>query len=269
MFCTLFCSPLLSFWHTLKMLKNRHTLFMYLTLIHFECSDTVDLILSMLFSNDNSIHRKRSMIQIINDDQLCMVRAIGVGLAKHCVISNEAWKVTKEKHKDLSNVEILMYYRQISAHRFRHIAKQSREGQKQLALFLCRKANVPTNRPGCLNKLPAFEALHVRIAVIAASVGNKFIQVPTNNHEDWPLLYLYLVDHWDASRFHVITNIIGFFSANYFCDRCFKQVDHLKEHRCESVCLTCKNPVCPETDDMMSCRSCLMVCRSKECFDRY
>ena len=202
----------------------------------------------------------------MNKNQLCIARAIGGGLAKHCFISNDAWKVTKETHKDLSNTEILMPYRQISTEGFRDIT-ENRQGQKKLALLLCQNANVPMNRPGCLNDLPAFEeVLHVRIAAIAASLGNKFIQEPTNNHEDWPLLYLYLVDHEDVSHFHVITNIIGFLSAVYFYDRCFKQYNNNTEHRCESTCLTCKSQTCPKTDDMMSCH---LVCWSKECFERH
>jgi len=67
------------------------------------------------------------------------------------------------------------------------------------------------NRPGSLNDLPAFEkTLRVRIAVIAASLDNTFIRVPANNHEDWPLFYLYLMDHEGVSHFHAIVNITGF-----------------------------------------------------------
>ena len=74
---------------------------------------------------DNSIHRKSSMVQIMNDDQLCMVRAIGVGLAKHCIISDEDWKVTKKAHKDLSNIEILTKHRQISVQGFGDITNKN------------------------------------------------------------------------------------------------------------------------------------------------
>ena len=80
--------------------------------------------------------------------------------------------------------------------------EQEQTKTEAVSPLLCQKANVPTKRPGCLDDLPAFEeALHVQIAVIAASLGNKFIRVPTNDHEDWPIIYLYLVDHEVSATF--------------------------------------------------------------------
>ena len=76
------------------------------------------------------------------------------------------------------------------------------------------------------------------------------------------------MDYEGISYFHVITNISGFFSARYFCNRCFKQYSTNTKHRCKTTCLTCKNQKCPETNGKMLCRSCHMVCRSKECFER-
>lgn len=31
--------------------------------------------------------------------------------------------------------------------------------------------------------------------IAEASPGNRFIRVPTNEHRDWPLLYMYMLDH--------------------------------------------------------------------------
>ena len=226
--------------------------------------------LTKLSGPDNSIHKKSSMVQIVNDDQLCMARAIGVGLAKQCVVPDETWRPLKEEYRELTNPEILVRYRQISKNGFHDIKDKNRQEQKNLAILLCQTAGVPTDRPGSLNDIQAFEdTLKVRIAVVAASLGNKFIRVPDNEHEDWPLLYLYLVDHEGVSHFHSIVNIAGFFSAIYFCERCFKQYNNKTEHRCETTCLTCKSQNCPETDTTMSCRSCHMVCRSVDCFERH
>ena len=63
---------------------------------------------------DNSIHKKSSMVQIVNDDQLCMARAIGVGLAKRCVVPGEEWRQIKEEHRFLNNFQILLRERKIS-----------------------------------------------------------------------------------------------------------------------------------------------------------
>ena len=121
-----------------------------------------------------------------------------------------------------------------------------------------------------MNDLPVIEeALQIRIAVVATSLGNKFIRVPSNEHEEWPVIHLYLLDHEGVSHFHAIVNITGFFSAYYFCGRCFKQYNTNTEHRCETTCLTCKSQTCPETEFKMSYRDCSMVCRSLECIDRH
>lgn len=219
---------------------------------------------------DNSIHKKSSMVQIVNDDKLCLARAIGVCLAKLSIVTNEDWKGVKDELREFTNPEILVQQRKISKTAFRAITNKNRQEQRNLALLICREAVIPTDRPGTLNDLPQLEeALKVRIAVIAASLGNKFIRVPDNGHEDWPLIYLYLVDHQGVSHFHSIVNISGFFSSVYFCERCFKQYNTNINHRCETTCIVCKSVNCPETDSPMSCRSCHMTCRSSECFQRH
>lgn len=66
-------------------------------------------------------------------------------------------------------------------------AEEIGTGTKKMLLSLCRIANVPTNRPLSCTDLQAFEeTFKLRITVIAASLGNKFIRVPDNTHEDWP-----------------------------------------------------------------------------------
>ena len=40
---------------------------------------------------NNSVYRKRSLVQIINNDQLCMARAIGVAWAKDNCLTTREW----------------------------------------------------------------------------------------------------------------------------------------------------------------------------------
>ena len=84
---------------------------------------------------DNSIHRKSSMVQIVNDDQLCLARAIGVGLAKHNIISDEVWEFVTQANKFLISIEILTRYHRISALGFKDIKNKNRPVQKYLALL--------------------------------------------------------------------------------------------------------------------------------------
>lgn len=226
--------------------------------------------ITKLSGPENSIHKKKSIVQIINDDQLCMARSIAVCLAKHCIVPDDEWVQVVDKNRYLTNLQIMMKERKISQRLYKNICNLKRPEQRLLAIFLCEKAGVPIDRPGSLKDLPSFEeVLHVRIAVLAVSLGNKFIRVPDNKHEDWPILYLYLVDHQCTSHFNSIVNIAGFFSAIYFCERCFKHYNQNTNHCCESKCLTCKSQKCPETDSTMCCRLCHMVCRSMDCFKRH
>ncbi len=137
-------------------------------------------------------------------------------------------------------------------------------------MALCKLAGVPDDRPASLNDITKFEdALHVRIVVTAASLGNKFIRVPTDEHPDWPLIYLYLIDHTGTSHFHAITSIAGFFTSSYFCSKCLEPFDHYKDHRCDTTCLVCKSQQCPITENTRTCESCNMECRSDDCFKRH
>ncbi|KAL4238327.1 hypothetical protein ACF0H5_003038 [Mactra antiquata] len=161
----------------------------------------------------------------------------------------------KNENIHRTNPEILIQHYKCSYLGYKNIKNKKRQEQKDVAALLCKKAEVPTNRPGSLNDIPAFEeACKMRIGVVAASLGNKFIRVPDDQHNNWPLMCLYLVDHKGQSHIHAITNITGFFSVRYFCDKCLKQYDHNTEHCCENTCLTCKNQHCMEKADGMSCR---------------
>ena len=50
-----------------------------------------------------------------DDDQLCMTRVIGVGLAKSCMVADETWQDIKNKKKCLTNPKILVQHCQISS----------------------------------------------------------------------------------------------------------------------------------------------------------
>ena len=70
-------------------------------------------------------------------------------------------------------------------------------------------------RPASLNDIEAFEkVLGVRVMVVNARLGNKFITSPSTDAR--PCIYVYLVDD---DHYHVITSITGFFSCNYFCQK--------------------------------------------------
>ncbi len=72
--------------------------------------------ITKLTGPDNSIYDKKSMVEIVNSDKICMARAIGVCFANLCVIPRDEWLTTKETTGLLSNVEILLTRRRVSTH---------------------------------------------------------------------------------------------------------------------------------------------------------
>lgn len=88
-----------------------------------------------------------------------------------------------------------------------NILKTSREKmQTDMAMWLCERAGVPTNRYLGLNDIGPFETLFdVCINVVSSRVGNKFVRV--TDDEEKPRLYLYHVDTETEKHWHGIAKI--------------------------------------------------------------
>ncbi len=224
--------------------------------------------LTQLTGPNNSIHLKRSLVQIVNDkDELCMPRAIVVCWAKANVVTNTAWKDLVNGSK-LSTIDLILRHRKCPQWFYVNVRTKSRQEQKKLAIKLCEMADVPTDRPCSLNDIPAFEeVLGCQILVISAQMGNKFIRVGDQD-SDLPRLFIYLVEE-PKPHFHAIVSITGFFSASYFCHHCLKPYNNRMKHSCSETCIVCHSQECPETDAQMTCKHCHMTCRSPECFQRH
>ncbi|OOZ58164.1 hypothetical protein BOW44_13235, partial [Solemya velum gill symbiont] len=143
----------------------------------------------------NSLNLKRSIITIENDDQLCMARAIAVTWAKSNLCTKEEWDTITATRGSKSNLELILEHRRVPESHYKHLCEKSRKTQKDLAVAFCRLAGVPLDRPSSLGDLPAFEdALGVRILVVSARLGNKFLTCAETDHPERPCVYLYLVD---------------------------------------------------------------------------
>ena len=74
-----------------------------------------------------------------------------------------------------------------------NITKSGRKERRDMAEAISRMAGVPLDRPASLGDIPAFEeVLGVRIMVVSARLGNKFITTPSTDER--PCIYMYLVD---------------------------------------------------------------------------
>ena len=142
-----------------------------------------------------------------NDDQLCMARAIGVGWAKLNRCTKEEWDDLTRSQKFKTNLELVLEHRKVPESYYMNLRNKARKEQKNLAVALSQLAEVPLDRPASLNDVKAFEeALDIRVMVVSAQLGNKFITSPSTDQR--PCVYLYLVDN---CHYHTISSVTGFF----------------------------------------------------------
>jgi hypothetical protein len=229
--------------------------------------------LTKLTGKNNSIFLKKSMVEIINKDRMCLARAIIVSWCKLNKLPLNEWKslIKDSKEETLSLVFKHgkcpeWFYKKITKS---HPSRNRRQClQKIMANLLCEKSNTPTDRHGNLNDIENMEnVLNCRILVLSAQHNNKFIRIG-NTESKKPVLYIYLVES-PSYHFHAITSITGFLSVSYFCSKCLKHYNDKKRHNCESVCIVCYGENCYMTDQGILCTDCNMTCRNQTCFEQH
>lgn len=91
-------------------------------------------------------------------------------------------------------LDFVLKHHTVSKTYYDNVLKTSREKkQTELAVWLCERAGVPTDRYLGLNDIEPFEKLlDVSINVVSFRVGNKFVRVTRDQEK--PRLYLYHVD---------------------------------------------------------------------------
>ena len=143
------------------------------------------------------------MVEIQNNDLLCMPRAIGVSWAKHNQVSTAEWRLLTQEQDHMTTTDKIMYHHKVPTWYYNQLRTKNRKEQKTLALRLCTEAGLPIARMCHLNDISAFEnVLNVQILVISAACGNKFIRVGENKPNN---IYLYFDDQ--EEHFHAITKM--------------------------------------------------------------
>ena len=213
----------------------------------------------------NSLDLKNSIVTIKNEDELCMARAIGVSWARLHRCTLDEWKEVTKHRRGKTNLQLVLEHQKVPLTYYQDLCNKNLKQQGKMAATLCQMAGVPQDRPASLNDVEAFEELlGVRVMVVSARLGNKFITSP--RRDERPCIYLYLVDD---DHYHSISTITGFFSARYFCDKCLYHYDHRERHECDTSCIICKRGNCPKTDQPVKCEDCNMDCRSDECYTKH
>ena len=169
------------------------------------------------FGTDNYgdfIKSKRSVVRILNDDELCCARAIIVAKA----IADE------DPHVNL-------------------IKDSRKQIQKELARTLQEEARVPIGPCG-LEQIKLFEKIlnDYQFVIIFAEHGHSIVHKGPPSDKQIVLLM-------PDGHFDVITKLPGFFDSVYFCLECEKRYsnDDYKNHPCRKTkCYACLQVNCSD-----------------------
>ena len=179
------------------------------------------------------LEKKRAIVRIKNNDNLCLARAIVVAKAKIDHDSEYAYIIDCRKPLQ------------------RHRAQDLNE-----------KASVPEGPCG-LNKVKAFQAYltSYQLNIVSKEHQNTLIYSGPDAEKR---IYLYSYDnHYD-----VITSMPGFIARKKYCHACKKGYDKIEDHLCGDTCKLCYTQNCP-IENWVHCNDCNRFFKSTECFERH
>ena len=190
------------------------------------------------YNIDDYLDEKNSVVRIKNKDDLCLARALVVGIAK----------VDKDP-------------------RYKQIKKSDRPVQREKAIALHRAANVPLGPCG-LNEVALFQQYltDYQIRVISGDHSNSIIYPPQPLGTDEKK---HLTLYFHGNHFDTINSVPGFLNRNYFCFRCDKAYDHTTDHLCTNICRSCRGFGCEWENDGVVCRECKRLFKSQQCYDQH
>ena len=182
------------------------------------------------------LHKKKSVITIKNNDNLCLARALVVAIAKI--------------EKDPS---------------YKHIVDPERRVQEKKARELHELAKVPLGPCG----LPEVELFQkyltaYEINIVSASHNNSIIYPPKPTTSNATPIYL----HLHKNHYDVITTMPGFLSSVYFCHKCRHPYNNKHSHLCPGMCKSCRSYDCVGNDPVV-CDQCNRSFKSKACYDSH
>ena len=178
------------------------------------------------------LHKKRSVITIRNNDNLCLARALVVAIAK------------------VEKAPNYVYLR------------EDDRAQEKKARELHAAANVPLGPCG-IEEVKLFQKhlTSYEINIISGNHDNTIIY-PSEHSDNVTPIYLYLHDnHYD-----IITSMPGFLSRVYYCHKCKKGYSNKFDHLCPGMCKSCRSYECV-VNDPLTCDECNRWFRSRACYD--
>ena len=204
------------------------------------------------------LQRKGCIISIDNQDNLCLPRAIAVGLARADHLMDPENSAAKTRYENMRRRD-----RGTSSYGGRMSL------QKKVAVQLMRRAGIPDGQDGLLSDVPLYESVtKTGITVISARSGNKKVYNGNRAHRNQIILY-HSEDGAAKGHFSVLTKVSPLLNKSYYCDTCDVGFNSRTKHRCKTWCNICGHSACLLDGESQTCPACCAPCRSADCLRRH
>jgi hypothetical protein len=187
------------------------------------------------FTIQTFCNKKKSIIKIINHDNMCLLRAILVAIAYY---HNEPYKVDYKKPSSKLMATHIKIIRQ--------------------------KLKLPEHGCGIREVFQIESFLEdYCITLIDGNCSNKFFYKGGKKDK-----YLYIM--YTNSHYNVITSMPAYIGQAYYCDSCNIGYCQSIIHSCANLCNTCKKSTCNVTEAKhIKCENCYMSARDAYCLQRH
>lgn len=230
----------------------------------------IGLQINNISGEDSSLLNKKSIIQILSNDNTCLPRAVVTTFLSANQVSTREWNDRTKQLPAKTIEEHVLDLKMCPYWYFKEIRRPSLNGKHQTTLCsaLCRRVNLPLHRPHTIKDIEVFEKFFdVDILVITSQTGNRFCKVPSEESTK-QRCYLYLVNGDNGWHYHGISKINAFFGKSKFCELCLKP--YRDKHDCQVSCVVCGSNECRfVADEWQSCTKCQNQLRSNACFERH
>ncbi|CAG2242131.1 unnamed protein product [Mytilus edulis] len=139
-----------------------------------------------LKGTSNSLALKKPILQVCNEDKMCLATAIGRCFLKLCkIVPLEKWRETTKNDEDMNTFQKVIKHGMTTKRYFKHVSASALKNtsySKTMAITLCKEANLSTDEALSIRDIEHFEnVLDVNILVLSARLGNKFCRVSTKS----------------------------------------------------------------------------------------
>lgn len=185
--------------------------------------------------------KRRGIIKINNDDNLCLPRALVVGK----VYADKGTAMEKEKiRRDIDKIQ----------------------SNKTSQLILDTNINLPDE--GCgIPELREFQKhlFDYKITVYKYDTKGREVIFEGDVESNKKINLLYHNNH-----FNVISSLTAAFCCDYYCEDCHVPYNTKNQHRCQRTCPQCQSsPLCEKIAQETDCSDCNRKFRGKACFDNH